>query len=161
MPDISRSTIQGKDQQVLVGIQDELQSITTLHLGAMTFTPASLAAFVQRRIDLGNAVDVARAAWLNALSSYHEANAETNVVLADLRNAVMGAFGRGSSKLASFGFVAPKRPTLTPEQRAEAARRARATRKARRTLGKRQKAKIKGEPVTAAPEVTTLPTATA
>jgi hypothetical protein len=32
MPDISRSTIQGKDQQVLVGIQEELQSIATLHL---------------------------------------------------------------------------------------------------------------------------------
>jgi hypothetical protein len=149
MSNPSRNTTIGKDQQVIVGIREELQSMPALYLGSETFTPETLAAFVQRRIDLANAVLTARAAWLHAVDTYEAANVQTNIVMADLRNTVIGAFGRDSAKLATFGFVAPKRPTLTPEQRATAAKKALATRKARKTMGRRQKALVKGEPTTA------------
>ena len=59
-------------------------------------------------------------------------------------------------KLASFGFQAHRSPVLTPEQRAKAAVKAAATRKARNTMGKKQKAKIKGD----AGATTTSPTST-
>jgi hypothetical protein len=149
MTTLSRTTTQGKDQHVVDGIQQELQSFGTMHLGAQAFTPQTLAAFVQQRIDLANAIATAKAAWDNAIAVYESADARTDLVLADLRNLVIGAFGRESPALASFGFVAPKRPVLTPEQRARAALKAKATRKARRTMGKKQKALVKG----AAPEV--------
>ena len=148
MSNPSRNTTIGKDQQVLVGIREELQSMPALYLGSEAFSPQTLATFVQRRINLANAVLTAKAAWQHAVETYEAANVQTNLVMADLRNTVIGAFGRDSAKLATFGFVAPKRPTLTPEQRATAVKKAKATRKARKTMGKRQKALIKGEPAT-------------
>jgi hypothetical protein len=141
----NRTTIQGKDQQVIVGIQKELQSMPALYLGSQMFTPQTLEAFVQRRIDLGRAILTAKAAWEHAVATYETASPQTDLVIADLRHAVIGAFGRDSEKLATFGFVAPKLRVLSPEQRALAAKRAKATRKARNTMGKRQKALIKGE----------------
>ena len=145
MSTTSKTITQGKDNQVITGIRDELQPTSTLVLGTKTFTPQSLADFVQRRIDLGSAVGVARAAWLEAIRVYDVANRETNVVLSDLRNVVIAAFGRDSQKLAAFGFKPPARPVLTAEQRTAAVQKAKATRKARKTMGKKQKALIKGE----------------
>ena len=151
----SRVTTQGKDQQVLVGIHEELQSMSTLILGAETYTPQSLADFVQSRIDLGNTVATAKAAWLDAVARYAALDRKANLVLGDLRNVVIAAFGRESLKLATFGFVPPRRPTLTQEQVVASVAKGKATRKARKTMGKKQKALVKGEvavaPETAAP----------
>jgi hypothetical protein len=141
---LARTTIQGRDQQILKGIALDLQSMPVLHLGAMTFSPSSLSAYVQRRIDLANAVETSRAAWLATVEAYDEMNAQANVVVQDLRNLVIAAFGEDSPKLADFGFAPPKRPNLSPEQKAIAAQKRNATRKARRTMGARQRAEIKG-----------------
>jgi hypothetical protein len=157
MTTVSRTTTQGKDQEVLNGIQTELQSMPTLFLGSETYTPQTLADFVQSRIDKANAVTTTRAAWEDALRAYDAVNKKATIVLGDLRHLVMAAFGRESPKLASFGFPLPKVPTLTSEQRSRAALRAAATRKARRTMGKRQKALVKGAPETASPPLPTTP----
>jgi hypothetical protein len=151
----SRTTTAGQDQQVLEGIQKDLQAMSTLTLGATTFTPDSLATYIQRRIDLANAVVTAKASWLAAAKAYEAMNKEARVVVRDLRNMVIAAFGADSPKLADFGFAPPRRPTLTPEQHAAAARKRAATRKARKTMGKRQKAKITGESPTAQPAIAT------
>lgn len=145
MTTVSRTTTQGKDQEVLKGIEMELQSMQTLHLGGETYTPQTLAEFVQSRTDLANTVLTSKAAWEGALNAYDVVDRKVNVVLGDLRHLVMSAFGHDTSKLASFGFRPNKRPVLTSEQRSQAAYRALATRKARKTMGKKQKALVKGE----------------
>ncbi len=145
MTTVSRTTTQGKDQEVLNGIQTELQSMQTLFLGSETFTPQTLADFVQSRIDKANAVGTSHAAWEDALRAYDVVDKRARVVLGDLRHLVMAAFGRQSPKLATFGFPLPKVPTLTSEQRSKAALRAVATRKARKTMGKKQKALVVGQ----------------
>jgi hypothetical protein len=151
----SRTTTQAKDQQVINGIRQELQSMTTLYLASQTFTPQSLEVAVQRRIALANGILTAKAAWEQAIADYETSDAETTRIVSDLRHLVIAAFGPDSEKLATFGFVPPKVPTLTPEQRALAVKRAKATRKARNTMGKKQKALIKGEvPPPAQPETT-------
>ncbi len=155
MTTVSRATTQGKDQEVLNGIRTELQSMQTLHLGSETYTPQTLADFIQSRIDTANAVATTRAAWEDTILAYETINKKAIVVLGDLRNLVMAVFGRDTPKLASFGFRPQKLPTLTPEQRSMAARKALATRKARRTMGKKQKAQIVGEVPTAAPTTET------
>jgi hypothetical protein len=163
MTTVSRTTTQGKDQDVINGIEKELQSMTTMFLGGAIYTPDSLVALVQSRITLANAIATARAAWVNELAAYAALDRKVNVVLGDLRHLVMSAFGRETPKLASFGFPIPKVPSMTPEQRAIAARKAHATRKARKTMGKKQKALVKGEapavpvesPTTDVPPVTT------
>jgi hypothetical protein len=156
MTTVSRTTTQGKDQEVLNGIETELQSIGTLYLGSEAYTPQTLAAFVQSRIDRAHTVATTRAAWENALREYEALDKKANLVISDLRYALMAAFGRNTPKLASFGFQAHRSPVLTPEQRAKAAVKAAATRKARNTMGKKQKAKIKGD----AGATTTSPTST-
>lgn len=156
----SRTTTSGKDQQVLVGIAEELQTIPTLLLGATTYTPASLAAFIQSRIDLANEVVTTRATWRSTVTAYAALNAKAQVVLRDLRNFLIGAFGPTSPKLAAFGFAPPKQATWTPEQKAAASAKRLATRKARKTLGKKQKAKVKGTSATAPTATTPTTTAT-
>jgi hypothetical protein len=146
MTTVSRATTSGKDQEVLNGIETELQSMPPMFLGGETYTPQTLADFVQSRIDKASAVLTTRAAWEDALRAYDEVNKKATVVLGDLRHLVMAAFGRSTPKLASFGFALPKVPTMTAEQRSKAALKAIATRKARKTMGRKQKALIKGEP---------------
>jgi hypothetical protein len=140
----SRITTQAGDQKILEGIATSLPK-GPLYLGSKTYTPTSLSAFVQRRIDLANSVEKAKAAWLEAIRSYKTHHAETRVVVDDLRHLVIGAYGVTSPKLADFGFAPPKRYTLTQEQKALAVERRNATRKARKTMGSRQKKAITGE----------------
>jgi len=149
MTTISRVTIQGKDKQVLNGIETELQAIPTLYLGGEVFTPVSLTDFIQNRIALANTIDTTRAAWEAALSAYDAVGKKTDLVIGDLRHTVMAAFGRQSPVLASFGFSPMHVPFMTAEQRAIAVKKAKATRKARGTMGKKQKAQIKGAVPTA------------
>jgi hypothetical protein len=144
----SRTTTQGRDQQVLEGIRKDLQGVPTILLGTTTYTPATLAAFIQSRLDLANAIDTTRAQWLATVKAYNATSARAKIVLNDLRNYLIAAFGADSPTLADFGFSAPRKATLTPEQKAAAIEKALATRKARKTLGKRQKARIKGVLVT-------------
>jgi len=155
MTTISRVTTQGRDKQVLHGIETELQTVATLYLGSETFTPATLADFVQNRINLANAIDTTRAAWEAALSEYDAVNKQTDLVISDLRHTVMGLYGRRSSQLASFGFSPNRIPVLSSEQRATAAKKAKATRRARGTRGKKQKALVKGVVPMAPPPVAT------
>jgi len=147
---ISRRDTQGRDQQILAGIEEDLQSMPSFPLGGTIYTPATLAAFIQSRIDAANQIVTARAAWLDAVKAYQALDARGAVIVADLRNVLIAAFGRESPKLAHFGLVAPRRPTLTPEAKVAAAKRRKATRKARRTLGKKQKLEITGASVPAA-----------
>ena len=156
MTTVSRTTTQGKDQEVLNGIQSELQSMPPMFLGGETYTPQTLADFVQSRIDKATAVATTHAAWADALRAYDAVNKKVTVVLGDLRHLVTSAFGRDTPKLASFGFPPPRIPTLTAEQRSKAALKAVATRRARKTMGKKQKARITGETVApVAPPVST------
>jgi len=82
----------------------------------------TLVALVQSRIDAGNQVVVAKANWQNAAKTYATINTKATIVVHDLKQLVIGAFGATSSKLADFGFAARKVTVLTPEQKVAAAR---------------------------------------
>jgi len=142
---IGRTITQGRDLQLIEGIGKGLPGAPTFVLGTTTYTVDSLIAFVQSRIDLANEVGTTKANWLATVKAYAAVNKRAKVVLADLRNHLIANFGADSSRLADFGFTAPRRGVLTPEQRAAAVAKGKATRKARKTLGKRQKAGIKGD----------------
>jgi hypothetical protein len=114
---LSRTTLQGRYQQVLEGISKSL-TIPTLILGATTYTPATLAAFVQSQIDLANAVGTSKANWLATVKAYMDAHKHAAIVLADLRNAIIAAYGADSPRLADHPFqgrsrVGPSDPLRT------------------------------------------------
>ena len=136
---------QGSDQQVLAGIEQDLQSMPTMYLGKTEFTPATLSAFFQKRIDAINLIVTTKAAWLGAIAAYHTLDQQTALVTRDLRNHVIAAFGADSEKLQHFGFSAPKKRQLSEEASRAAVLKRLATRKARGTLGTKQKAGITGE----------------
>jgi hypothetical protein len=150
MTTTNRSSTQGKDQQVIVGIKQDLQSMSSIPLGATTYTPTSLVALVQSRIDAGNAVVTAKANWQGAVKTYDAINTQVTLIERELRNLVIATFGPTSPKLADFGFAPPKKAELTADEKAAAVAKRAATRKARGTMGKKQKLEIKGTVATPA-----------
>jgi hypothetical protein len=140
----NRSATQAHDAQVIVGIKKDLQNMSSLPLAGTTFTPAALIQLLQSRIDLANAVANARASWLDAAAKYRALNTQVTQVVHGLRQYVLNAFGASSPLLADFGFTAPKKVTLTPEQKVVRAEKAAATRAARGTKGKVAKKAVKG-----------------
>jgi hypothetical protein len=140
----NRTHTQGTDQQVIQGIEKDLQTMPALPLGGTAYTPGSLVAFVQRRIDAANGVITAKANWHNAVVTYEALNLKADEVIRDLKALVIGAFGSASPKLADFGFTPRKVTVRTPEQKAAAAAKAKATRKARNTMGPKAKLAVKG-----------------
>jgi hypothetical protein len=104
-----RTKTAGNDQQVILGIKQDLQSMSLLPLGGTSYTPQSLVAVIQSRIDATNAVVTAKANWQSAAKTYKAIDAQVTLVVRELRNLVIGAFGATSPKLADFGFSAPTR----------------------------------------------------
>jgi hypothetical protein len=140
----TRASQQGKDQEVIQGVQKDLSTVASLPLAGTTYTPASFTALVQSRIDAGNQVVTTKAAWLNAVKTYETIDTQATVAVHDLKQYVIGSFGATSSKLADFGFTPRKVVVLTPAQKAAAALKRAATRKARNTMGPKAKLKVTG-----------------
>jgi hypothetical protein len=153
----NRSTTQARDAQVILGIQKDLKTASSLPLGGTTYTPATLTQLVQSRIDAANAVANARALWLDAVAKYKALSAQVTLVVNGLRQYAVNAFGAESPVLADFGFTPRKKAALTTEQKVARARKAAATRAARGTKGKVQKKAVKGSVEVT---VTTTPTMT-
>jgi hypothetical protein len=140
----SRTAKQGKDQEVIQGIQKDLLTMSSIPLGGTMYTPGSLVAFVQSRIDAGNEVAMAKANWLKTVKAYQAIDKQADLVLHDLKGFVSGAFGATSSKLADFGFTARTVEEPTQEQKQAAVAKRAATRKARGTMGPKAKLKVTG-----------------
>jgi hypothetical protein len=144
MTTINRPTTQARDAQIILGIQKNLQHVSSLSIGGTTFTPDALVKLVQGHIDLINAIAASRATWHSQVVSGQALSAQLTPILRGLRQYVINANGETSPVLADFGFTAPKKRVLTPDEKAAAAVKAKATRKARNTMGKVQKKNVKG-----------------
>jgi hypothetical protein len=151
MNTINRPSTQARDAQIILGVQKNLQHVSSLPLGGTTFTPDALVKLVQSHLDLVNAIATSRATWHSQVVSGKALSAQLTPILRGLRQYVINANGETSPVLADFGFTAPKKRVLTPEQKAAAAVKAKATRKARNTMGSVQKKSVKGTAPATAP----------
>jgi hypothetical protein len=104
------------DEQILAGIAKDLSSVAALYLGGTTYTPGSLSALVQNRIDAVNQVVTTRANWLAAVANYKAIDSQAKPVVRDLRAWLQAAFGSASPLLADFGFSPFTRPVKTPKK---------------------------------------------
>ncbi len=147
----NRTTQAGRDQQVIDGIRSDLQGVQALHLAGKQFTPASLEAYFEQRIELASRIAAARAEWQRTIGEYEATGAEARTVVRDLRNVVVGMFGDDSPKLAHFGFTPVRAVAWTDEKKAAAVARRAATRKARGTKGPRARLAITATTSPAAP----------
>jgi hypothetical protein len=119
-----------RDEQLLAGISKDLQTMPSLFLGGQAYSPGSLAALIQSRIDAANAVSTTMSAWLAAVHTYQAIDAQTTPVVRDLRNWVQAAFGQTAPELADFGFashsvaVPPRSRGRRPKAKARKSRKA-------------------------------------
>jgi hypothetical protein len=142
-----KATTQAHDGQVIAGIKKDLQSATTIMLIGEAYTPTSLIALYQSRIDAANAVATTKAKYTEAVATYQAINTKGVAVNRAFEQYVVNAYGRTSTVLADFDFTPSKRATLTPEQKAAAAAKRLATRKARGTTGPKAKLATTGQTV--------------
>ncbi len=82
----ARKTTAGNDQAIIQGLQTKLDPSMSLPINGKTYSPASLAALIQRRIDLCNAIVTTKAQWLATIHEY-----ETLTRLSPLRSDVQQA----------------------------------------------------------------------
>ena len=93
-----RVTTRGNDQPIVKGILTELDPSMALYLNGKPYTPAQLAAFVQRRTYLFQRIVKTKALWLARIEQYAAHNAELSIVLQELRAQVFGIFGRAGPR---------------------------------------------------------------
>ncbi len=147
----NRTTQVGRDQQIIDGIRSDLQGVQTLHLAGQTFTPTSLEAYFEQRVELANRIAAAKAEWQRAIRECEATDAEARTVVRDLRAFVVGMFGDGSPRIANFGFTPVRAVPWTDEKKAAAVAKRAATRKARGTLGPKARLLITATTSPAAP----------
>ena len=120
------------DQFLAMGIEQELKTLSAIHVAGTAYTPESLADLFRRRIDSVNAVDVARATLRAALDERARVDRQARAAAAALRVLVFAMFGVHSRQAAACGFKHRARRKLTPEENVAAARKRWTTRVARR-----------------------------
>jgi hypothetical protein len=145
MRDMNAKTIQGIDEY--------FSKIKHITLDGTVYTVAELKALFQRNTNALNAAEAGHVKLKQLVKAQRESNAATMRVRRALRNYLLAQYGpEALHVLADFGFVR-QRATPTVETKSLAVIKMLATRDARHTLGKRQRAKIKGELAAASSDV--------
>ncbi len=125
-------------------------------VGSESFTAANLVQLFQGLADAIAKVDAAKAAWQDALTSLNDEHAKVDPVLRGYQSLLLATYGNAPATLADYGLAPRKGPTPpSADVKAAAVAKRAATRTARHTMGKKQKAEIKGAPVTAGSAPTT------
>jgi hypothetical protein len=147
-------------RQAIAGVQKHFASTPTLVLDGTPTTPKDVIATLQGATDAIDRATVAEKAFHDEVAAQHTAIAKGDAVLKALKMLVKNQLGSAEGVLGDFGFQAPKRKAPDEATKAAAVAKRAATRAARHTMGKRQKAKVKGEvhPAPATPPTATKPT---
>ena len=126
-----------------------------------TYTGPTLIQLFQSLADALTAVDVAKAAWEDALKNTSDVRGKVEPVIKDYRTWLVATYGDAPALLADYGLSPRKAPKpLSTDEQAQAVAKRKATRAARHTMGTQQRKKVKGV-VPTTPPVTTAPVPTA
>jgi len=158
--DKSKMSRQDRIRKVISGATKHFQPTTTFTLAAATVTLPQLTQMCQKDIDMSDAADQAKAAWLTSVQAERDTNDTTDPILRAFKAYVISLYGdtqNAASTLADFGYTPRKPRSTSVAVKALAADKARATRKARGTMGDKQKKDVKG--TVATPPAPGAPTA--
>jgi hypothetical protein len=145
--DKSKASRQDRLRKVIAGAAKHFPPTTTFTLAAATVTLPQLTQACQNDIDMSDAADQARAAWLTSVQAQRDTNDTTDPMLRAFKAYVLSLYGdaqNAASTLADFGYTPRKPRSKNVAVKALAADKGRATRKARGTMGDKQKKAIKG-----------------
>ena len=145
----NRPSNQARDLKIIAAIQQYLSNVPSLQIAGTTFTPAQLIALFQSQIDSAKNVGTQKEGWRTVVQADRALAKKVTLVLRGLKAHVRNVFGADPTNPAALAFDAlPRAPKVSPQTKVEASGKRRATRTARHTQGKRQKARIKGDPST-------------
>jgi hypothetical protein len=132
-----------KLQQLLAGVQAVIPDGTSITTTGGSLTKAAIVKMLTDDLSEFQSVDAGMTALGVARVQVRDDVPKMHKLYTELKDALLGQFGRGSPLLAQFGFK-PRQPPrkLTPEQRVARAAKARQTRLLRHTGGVRQKAAV-------------------
>jgi hypothetical protein len=134
----------GEEHNLTTGVQKHVGNKGTLVVNGTKCSGAEIVATITKRMEATARVVASRDAYSKDVTAEREILASTEPFMADLRQAILVAFGTKSQVLADFGIAAPKkRRALTAEQNLARAAKALATRKLRGTKGPRERLAIK------------------
>ena len=163
--DNSKSSRQTRLRKLLQGIDKHFQSLSSLKLGPAVYTMPQLKALIQSDIDVSDVSVQSRAKLKADVQVERNSHAKVNPVLRLLKSYVISQLGEtndASETLADFGLTPRKTTKKTAVTKVDAQKKAKATRAIRHTMGRKQKAKVKGDApaATAAATVASQPKST-
>jgi hypothetical protein len=133
-----------QEQDIINGIHKHLGSKGTLVVNGEKFSATEIVATVTGRVNATAKVAASRDVLSKDVAAERDTLATSDAFMADLRQAILVAFGTTSQALVDFGITAPKkRRALTALEKVQRLAKAGATRKLRGTLGPRKRAAIK------------------
>ena len=132
---------------LITGLTDSPpQEVTSLLVNGKKYKMPELLAALTAFADKYEATDEAFATFRTALAARAEIEEDAVHLVQGVRTVLKGMYGKKSVVLETYGITPDKEPVpLTPQQEVVKVAKAKATRIARHTMGKKQKAKIKGE----------------
>jgi hypothetical protein len=145
-----------RDAKLMAGFRKHGKGLT-FNVAGKRYTVPDILRLLQGRIDAGDTVSAAKAAFHAAVAADRAEVESTEPLLAAIRQTLLITLSASPEVLADFG-LAPKKPrrALTVKEKSVAVEQAQATRVARHTMGSRQKRLVTGdatprEPAPAAP----------
>jgi hypothetical protein len=142
---------------IATAVQTNLAGQATVPLDGVPTPPAAIVAVCTAFVAAVKAVAPLKAAWQAAVAVQRTAALAFDAMEASLHRFVVTTNGPRSPVLVNYGWGLPaERKATTALVKAVAVEQRVSTRKARGTGGKRQKARVKGQPVTLVAAATTV-----
>ncbi len=128
-PKLAKWARKEAEHKLIAGLRMHMTETDTVKFGRRRYTRDEMIAVLKERIDVGEPIPAARAAWLALVAEERDVLAKTHGFVADLCKYLAVAY---PDELVDFGLSPKKRRKLTSEEKKAAVDKARATRAARR-----------------------------
>lgn len=138
-----------EDEGLAAGLQKNATTLPALVFAGASHPPTEMLSVMQARVAAGQAKVTTYAAYMAAVEADRAQQAETKEYVTQLKAALRLNYSNAPDKLADFSLVPPTKPApKTALSKVVAQARGVETRKARGTVAPRDKAKVKGAPIT-------------
>jgi hypothetical protein len=155
----NKSAIKDRALRAIQGVDKRFANVASVTLRNGAYTPAEMKTLLKSAVDLANAADGAKAAWLAVVKQGIAARKAALALLRALQSYLVATSGGDEvAVLADFGMTPPKPRKVTVKAKAVAIEKSATTRALRRTMGSKQKKSVKAGAATPAPATTPVGT---
>jgi hypothetical protein len=161
MATIKKNDIAATLTTCAAGLTANYPATQTWVLATKTYTRGDILNMLQAAITAAQTTKAAHDAWLAAVAAEQALLTQLHPVLGGLHDALGAQWGKGSPKMAEFGFEPEKPRVVTAEAKAAAVAKGRATKAAKKAALATVKAAAPAEPAAAPTATAPVPPKTA